>query len=357
MQVFKAYFKIIRKNLPAMSIYMIVFLFFVFLLTMFVSPAATGDFTATRIRIAVVQEDGSNILSRDFAEYLGSKAIVSELPNDQESLQDALFFRQVEYILRIPAGFGQSILDGNYDVELVKSAVPGSQSGVQVDLLVDRYINTAALYVDSVPGLATETLIGHVRADLAQEAAVEMETAAPVANVNRTTYFFSYLAYTLMAVMVLGVTSIMLSFNNRDLQKRNFSSPVKSVNFNLQLFLGNLVFAIVTWALMVTLSLVLGHDSNSSTTMLLLCLNALAFTLACLCISFLIGNLIKSRNVQQSVANVLALGTCFISGVFVPQDMLGPTVLTIASFTPTYWYIRNILDLNGAVDLDRKSVV
>ena len=189
MQVFKAYFKIIRKNLPAMSIYMIIFLFFVFLLTMFVSPGITGDFTATRIRIAVVQEDESNILSKDFADYLGSKAIVSELPNDEESLQDALFFRQVEYILRIPSGFGQSILDENYNVELIKSTVPGSQSGVQVDLLVDRYINTAALYVDSVPGLAAETLIEHVRADLAREVIVEMDTAAPVADVNRTTYF------------------------------------------------------------------------------------------------------------------------------------------------------------------------
>jgi len=55
----------------------------------------------------------------------------------------------------------------------------------------------------------------------------------------------------------------------------------------------------------------------------------------------LIGNTIKSKNAISAVSNVVSLGTCFISGVFVPQELLGETVLKIASFTPTYWYVKS----------------
>jgi ABC-2 type transport system permease protein len=36
----------------------------------------------------------------------------------------------------------------------------------------------------------------------------------------------------------------------------------------------------------------------------------------------------------------VALGFCFISGVFVPQQFLGSSVLEIASFTPSYWFVK-----------------
>jgi len=350
MQVFKAYFKIIRKNLPSMSIYLAIFLFFVYLLTFYMSPDTTSDFTASPVRMAIIQEDGENALSEDLYDFLMDQAQIVPINSDRESLQDALFFRQVDYILRIPAGFGQSILDGRYEIELIKTVLPDSTRAVQADLLINRYINTSALYLDSVPGITVANLLKYLRSDLALQADVQMQPGSADNEFSRTRFYFSYLAYTLMSVMILGVTSIMIAFNNKDLQKRNFSSPVKLVSFNLQLVLGNVVFALTVWALLTTLSLLIGDNDYSTTSRILLGINALAFTLACLGISFLIGNLIKSRNVQQSIANVLALGTCFISGVFVPQELLGSTVKTIASFTPTYWYISNVMDLNGHVE-------
>jgi ABC-2 type transport system permease protein len=63
--------------------------------------------------------------------------------------------------------------------------------------------------------------------------------------------------------------------------------------------------------------------------------------LAALSISFLIGNVIRSKNAMSAAANVFSLGTCFISGVFVPQAFLGKTVIRIASFTPNYWYVKS----------------
>jgi len=349
MQVFKAYFKIIRQNLPSMSIYLAIFIFFVYLLTFYMTPTTATDFMASKTRLAIIQQDGGNLLSGDLADFLDSQTRRIELDGDPESLQDALFFRQLDMILIIPAGFGQSILDGSYDVELIKKSLPDAVSAVQTDLLINRYINTAAIYLESLPDRPVEEILAYTRSDLAIQSDIKMQAAAEGNEFNRTRFYFSYLAYTLMSIMVLGVTSIMIAFNNKDLRKRNLSTPVRLVSFNLQLVLGNLLFALAAWALLTALSLFLGDRDYSTAARIYLSLNALAFTLSCLGISFLIGNLIRSRNVQQSIANVLALGTCFISGVFVPQELLGPTVKTIASFTPTYWYISNVMAVNSQI--------
>jgi ABC-2 type transport system permease protein len=49
--------------------------------------------------------------------------------------------------------------------------------------------------------------------------------------------------------------------------------------------------------------------------------------------------MVKSESSIPAVSNVLTLGLAFISGVFVPAELLGSLVLKVASFTPTYWYV------------------
>jgi ABC-2 type transport system permease protein len=59
-------------------------------------------------------------------------------------------------------------------------------------------------------------------------------------------------------------------------------------------------------------------------------------------VAFLAGKFIKSPVVQAAVTNVVSLGICFLSGVFMDQYLLGETVLKIASFSPGFWYIKAV---------------
>jgi ABC-2 type transport system permease protein len=108
----------------------------------------------------------------------------------------------------------------------------------------------------------------------------------------------------------------------------------------MQLILGNFVFALAVWLIVAVTSIILFKKEMFTTSGALFFLNSLIFTLSMLSISFLISNLIKSRPAMSAAANVVALGSSFISGVFIPQSMLGEKVLNIASFTPTYWYVK-----------------
>ena len=151
---------------------------------------------------------------------------------------------------------------------------------------------------------------------------------------------FNYLAYSLFSILILGVSSISMVFNNKNLKRRNLCSPMKNRSFNLQLIMGNLVFAFASYVVMAGFGFILNREHMMSYNGLLLCINALVFTIAALSISYLVGLLIKNRNAQSAIANVLALGFSFISGVFVPQELLSDKAMAIASFTPTYWYVK-----------------
>lgn len=353
MQVFNACFKVIRRNLPSLLTYLFIFVFLVIMLTLFFRNPADAVFEPVKPRIAVFQDDLGDPYSDGLVSWLGQQARIIPIPDEKEAIQDALFYRDVTYVLRIPTGFGARLMAGDLDgLALERTLSMDGWSGTTMDLLIERYLGLSSLYVETLDDWSAEDVSDAVQADLAATAVVQLN-AGEKKDINRAAYFFIYLAYSMMAVMVLGITSILLVFNQPDLRRRNLSAPVRLVRFNLQLMLACLVFALLTWLLMVVISLLLGARELPVREFLLLAANALAFTLACLSLSILISQLIRSRAVQQSIANVLALGTCFISGVFVPQELLGDAVQTLASFTPTYWYVRavNTLDSLPVMDL------
>ena len=111
---------------------------------------------------------------------------------------------------------------------------------------------------------------------------------------------------------------------------------------SLYLFAGNAIFTIAIWLILCLVSIILGKITALSPGVVLLFLNTLVFSIAALSIAFLCGKFIKSEVSQSALANVISLGISFLSGIFVPQYLLGDTVLKISSFTPGYWYVKTI---------------
>lgn len=260
-----------------------------------------AGFSNTKPNIALIDNDQGAVLAQGLSIYLNQKTNVISIPNNEESLQDALFFRQVEYIVKVPAGFSQSFINGRYDVRIEKTRVHNSESSVYMDFLINRYLSTARLYTQSIPGISGPELNDLVKNDLDKQTSVKtME--------NKLAKYYTFAVY--------GV------FNETDLKRRNLASPLKSFNMNMQLFLGNLSFAAVVWIIMIVLGFIISGQVGFNLNSVMMYINLLCFTFVCMSLRFLIGNLISSRYAQQAVANVLSLGLCFISGVFVPQQLL-----------------------------------
>jgi len=342
MPVFKLCLKILKKQLPIMLVYLIVFLVISLLMSSFITKEQQRQdtlFTQAKSDIAFISEENTPLV-KGFKQELGRVANFVELPDETEALQDALYFRKVTYILRVPEGFTESFMQGE-NAQLEKTAVPDSVSSTYLDLFIEQYFNTARLYVQQMENISQESLIQHLRYDLAAGASVELKTTGdqPL-NHNFANYYFNYLAFSLLSVLILGMASLFLVFYDSDLLKRNACAPLSPSSVNLQFILAIMVFAVASWLVMVAFCLMFNFKNSWNLNTLFFVINSLVFALCGTGISFLIGNLVKSHHAIHAVNDVVTLGLCFISGVFVPMELIGDFVLKLASFTPTYWFVK-----------------
>lgn len=357
MQVYKAFFKIIYKNLSQIMIYVFVFVFFAIILSKVYTNPTKAVFTESKINVAFINYDKNSKLVQGLKDYLGKNVNYIDISDNTQKLQDALFFRQVEYIIKVPSGFTDNLLSGK-PVKLEKTTVPSSTSSILIDNVIDNYLNTAKTYNDNIKGLSTEQLISYINHDLSQKTDVKINNPnALKPKSDNCSYYYNYLAYSLSAILILGISSVMIVFNDTNLRKRNYCSPLKLRNINFQMILGTFSFAIISWIIMISASFIFYGGSMITKNGLLMILNSFIFTLTALSISFLIGNILNSKPAISAAANVISLGSCFISGVFVPQELLSKPVLKIASFTPTYWFVKSNNAIEDLTNFNTKNLL
>lgn len=341
MQVFKLCLKILRKMIPLLMVYIIVFLTIALIMSANISeedPQAKG-FTRNKQTICLISEEESPFID-GLKQELSKVANFVNLPDETEALQDALYFRKVSYILRVPDGFTDRFLKGE-NVQLAKTIVPASYSSTYIDLTVSQYLSSARLYLPQINNISQEKLVENIRRDLAVGATVElMDSPEKAVNHSYANYFFNYLPYSLLSVLILGISALMLSYNDKELKRRNACSPVSSFSFNMQFILANLLFAFISWFIIVGFCIIFNLENSFNLNTLYFILNSIVFTLCGTSLSYLIGNVVTNSNAVSAVTNVVSLGLCFISGVFVPIEFLNDVVLKIASFTPTYWFVQ-----------------
>jgi ABC-2 type transport system permease protein len=259
-------------------------------------------------------------------------------------------------VLRVPDGFSESFLGGSGDVKLQKTVTSMSANNVSLDLLINRYLGIAGLYLQNAPGMSESEIVENVFRDLDVSSSLDFNNYNRSAERGELSFYFQFIAYPILAILIMGVTSIMMAFNEKDLSNRNLCAPISKANMNFQLLLGNAVFALAVWAALCVMIFILHGGAKLETGLILLMANALIFTVAGLSIAFLAGKFIKGGGSQAAVTNVVSLGISFISGVFVEQELLGRTVLSIASFTPGYWYIKAVNDIRTTVAFTSQAV-
>lgn len=358
MQVYKAFFKVISKNLNQIMIYLVVFLAFAILLgNIAVNPADT-NFEETKINVAFINEDEDSELVEGLRDYISKNANIVDVSEDDEKLKDALFFRTVEYIVRIPNGFTKEMMGGSEGASIKTTTVPNSNSEMYMNNLINRYLNTVKMYSGSISNLSQEQIISYVSKDLSESTDVKLSTYNNGhGDEDKCRNYYNYLAYSMFAILILGVSSVMITFNNKDLKMRNLSSALKLKDMNFQMVLGNISYSLLVWVVMIFASFIMYGKYMFTANGALFLLNSFVFTISALSISFLIGNIINSKNAMSAASNVVSLGCCFISGVFVPQQYLGKTVLSIASFNPTYWYVKANNEISALVNFSKENLM
>ena len=358
MQVFRTYFKLLKSQLVSIIMYAIVFLTITIAISIAIIGSDEGDFRIKEAPIAVVNRDGENAFIEGLFEYLDQYVQYVDIEDKEEARKDALFFRKVLYIMIIPEGFTEDFLAGK-EVAIQKETVPDIAEDVSVDNAINNYLNKAKVYLKHVPGADPGELNEYILGNLNQYTEVAFVTSQSSKDLNANEFnrnYFNYLAYVLLAIFITGVSSVMVSFHNVDIRRRQNASPISGKSMNLQLILANFVFVIIYLSLFLVAGYLVNPFRIINRHLLLFTLNAVVFTITALSISYLIGITVKNKNAVSALSTVLSLSLSFLSGVFVDQQFLGKAVQKVASFMPTYWFVRANNEINAVSNFSMNNL-
>lgn len=337
MTVFKNYFKVARNYYKIIVMYTVIFIVISVFMAMS-NDQQTSIYTSTKTKISIINHDEDSTFLNGFYSYIEDNAELVALDDNEDALKDALFFRQVDYILIIPKNYTQDFFDGN-NPTIETMQVPDSYGTIYSKQLLNRYLNTANIYMKA--GFDEETIVEKVKEDLLQHVTVHFENEVDTSSRFKVTNFYNFSNYTLVAIILTVIAMIMVSFQDERIKNRNLVSSFSYKTINRQLLLGNIVLSLGVWAIYVLASVVLYFDEMMSIVGILYMLNSLVLTIFILSFSFFVTTLTSKREVISGISNCVGLGFSFISGAFVPQELLGDFVLSIAKFTPSYYFIKN----------------
>lgn len=337
MTVFKNYLKVTRSFLPTIILYTLIF---IAIATM---SSASGtqqsqNFVTSKSSIALINRDQDTPLIQTFQKYIQAHAEYVKLEDSDNQLRDALFYRKVDYIMIVPAHFTDDFLEGK-DVKIETMEVPDSISATYSKTLMNRFFNTAKLYLTA--DMSITDLSHYIQDDLNIHSQVTMLNQSHDDQISEARYFYNFSNFSLLAILIVVVSMVMISFHEDKIQRRHLVSSLSYQSLNRQLFLGNIVVTFGIWLLYVMMSFVLYQKTMITMAGLLLIVNSFVFTLCILIFSFFLTKLTHERETINMISIVVSLGTSFIAGVFVPQEFLADFVLNIAKLTPSYWFVTN----------------
>lgn len=342
MQVFKLYYKIFLKSgiIPTVM-YTVIFVAMTLIFSQNSASIQEQSFNLEKCRVSIIDNDRSQ-LSENLSNYIKEKSRYIEIKDtSKEGLKDALFFRNAEYIIVIPKNFGEKFFTDE-KLMLQTMRIPNSTSGMFLDTIINKYLNTAELYIKS--DISLEESLKKISEDLSIETNVIFAKGEKAVSMPSFSYYFNYLVYPLISILILSISGTTLAINETDIKRRNTGSPISTNRFSLGLFLANLSMAITIYALFLGLGVIMYKDSLLTQAGTFTIINGLIFTILSLSLCFLISNLVNNKTIS-AISTVLSLVMCFTGGVFVPQQFLSEAVKNVAVINPAFWYVKanNIL--------------
>lgn len=335
MTVFKTYLKILNKNKWIVILYTAILLFFG--MFNFQSSDNSLTFTESKPDILIVNEDEDSPLSQNLISYLEQYTNQKEIEKKEEKRNDALFYRDVNYIIYIPKNYQNDFLSHKNPTIEIKSTKDYHAS--LAEMLLQRYIKVANLFhtIDT----DINQLMTDINENLKQDIPIEMTSTLNNDSLLKATFFYNFSNYTMLAGCIYVICFILATFKQEIIQKRTSISSTNYKKINRELFLANSLFALTLAILYIILSCILLGKIMFTIHGLLLILNFLMFTICAVSIAFLLGNLIKKKEIINGIINVIALGSSFLCGAFVPASMLPDGVLKMSKILPSYYFINN----------------
>ena len=335
MTVFKTFWKIVNQYKATIILYTVLLLVFGGI------NMSTNDkqttFVDSKPDVLIINQDEEIGITKNLVDYIQNHANIVEVKTDEEAINDAIFYRDVNYVIYIPENYREEVLKGWNPQLDIKST--GDYQASLAEMMLSRYIQIQNVYAQSIT--KEEELIEAINHNVSNQANIEITSKLDTSKLTNATFYFNFASYSIMAVVIFVICLVQSSFHEKTVKKRSIISSMNGKKMNRQLLASSLLYAIIVWILFNVLGLFLVGDTMLTTRGMLYQLNALVFSFCSLTIAFLISTIVNNKNAVNGIVNVVALGSAFLCGAFVPVEWLPDSVLKIAHALPAYWYINS----------------
>lgn len=334
MIIFSTVFKILNKLKGNLILYTVILL----AITLFNTTSGNmNHYEATKPDILIVNKDQNNEITKGFVSYLKEQAILKDIDiNDQEKVDDALFYRDISYVVYIPENFGDDLVNDKNPMIGYKSN--GNENASFTQMLIEKYIKTVNLYKEHYQGKALNQKVKQV---INQKTKVKLNTSLDSSKLNQVNVYFNFLNYALLAGGVYCMTMILASLNQEGVRKRTIMSSFSYRKYNWIVFASLGLASFIVWLAYMIISFILFKEIMLSGNGIAYILNSFVFSICSLAVGFLIGTITHNKQAIGGIVNVVALGTSFLCGCFVPMSFMPSYVLKIAHILPTYYFVQN----------------
>lgn len=327
MILFKYYMKIVNRYKFLIFIPTFIFVFFAIFNSK--SGLEENEYNLKELNLAFINrtdEDTSRV-----EKYLKNITNVVEIEDDKTEIKDSLFIREVNYVLFLEEdGFS-------------RLARPDSTNAFVFDQQINNFLNTEKF------NEKIGTKVNIEKFSKNDIKIVKEEKENPIKD--RMRYYFNFLVYGMLGSILGGVSYVMITFNDPKVYQRTIVSSYPYKRYRSILFMSHFILGIMVFAIITGISLIFFRDYIGVANLKYHILNSFVFATTSVGMGFFIGTLTKKHEVASAINNVVPLGLSFISGAFVPQELLNSSIQKIAQFTPSYWFVINNDNIAKATNL------
>ena len=333
MIVFSTFWRIVKKYKGTILLYTVMLIMFG---GINLTSNSTNDmFTPTKPNIFIVNKDSNMGLTKNLINYLKKNTNVVSLEDDEEKINDALFYRDISYVIYIPKNYSKDVLDKK-DVTIdIKSSKDYTSS--LTEMMLDKYLNVQSNLVNITNN--QDELVNMINNTLDVNSEVVVNSKLDNSYLNRVSRYFNFGSYSLLAVIIFIVTLVINSFKENTINKRIIVSSFNYKKHNSLLMLSSFVYSLIVWVLFSLLSVILLGKDMISLRGILYFVNTFMFVMPTLSFGILISTLVNNKDSIGGIVNVVSLGSAFLCGAFIPTEYLPKIVLSIAHVFPAYYFI------------------
>lgn len=344
MTVFKTFFRIVNKLKPTIILYTA--LLIIFGAVNMKTSDNNINFVNSKPDILIINQDVNKGLTKNLIDYMKKNSNIMKVENNEEKINDALFYREVSYVIYIPKDYRKNVLLGkNPKLDIKKTDEYDAHLS---EMMLKRYIKLQNIYNKEAG--SEDELITLINDNINDDVNIKITSKVDASKTYNIAYYFNFASYSILAIIIYIICLVLCSFKEENISKRINISSINYKSHNNKILLASIVFSSIVWLLFVIIGVTIVGDIMFSLRGLISIINSLIFTFCALTLSILISSLTNNKNAISGIVNVIALGSAFLCGAFVPAEYLPSSVLNFAHILPAYYYI-NSNDLLKNIDV------